>query len=88
MELGMLDLRTKTTILASAVALAFCIAPLAHAQEATTLSITLKDHRFVPAELIAPVNKPITIVVSNQDSEANVIASAVGALQSSNLASM
>jgi Cupredoxin-like domain len=67
MELGMLDLRTKTTILASAVALAFCIAPLAHAQEATTLSIALKDHRFVPAELTAPVNKPITIIVGNQD---------------------
>jgi hypothetical protein len=51
-ELGMPDLRTKTTILASAVAVAFCIAPLAHAHEATTLSITLKT---------ALVNKPITI---------------------------
>jgi heme/copper-type cytochrome/quinol oxidase subunit 2 len=39
----------------------------AHAQDATTLSIALKDHRFIPGEISAPANKPVTIVVSNQD---------------------
>jgi hypothetical protein len=67
MELDMLHIRTKTAILARAAALAFYVAPVAHAQEATALSIALKDHRFVPVELTAPANRPITIVVGNQD---------------------
>jgi hypothetical protein len=52
---------------ALAAALALGGAPLAYAQEATTLSIALKDHHFVPAELSAPANKPVVIIVSNQD---------------------
>jgi hypothetical protein len=52
----------------SALALALGAAPLAYAQEATTLAVALKGHRFVPAELTAPANKPVVIVVTNQDS--------------------
>ena len=37
------------------------------AEDATTVSITLKDHRFQPAEPHAPANKPITIIVKNLD---------------------
>jgi hypothetical protein len=51
----------------AAVIAVLVAAPLAQAQDATTLSIALKDHRFVPAELTAPANKPLVIVVSNQD---------------------
>jgi cupredoxin-like protein len=50
-----------------ASALPVAAASLAQAQETTTLSIALKDHRFVPAELTAPANKPVTIIVTNQD---------------------
>jgi hypothetical protein len=56
------------TIVMSAAALALCGAPLAHAQEATTVHVVLKDHRFVPAELTAPANKPVVVEVANQDS--------------------
>ena len=58
---------SKTVILASAVALAFSFAGLARAQDKATVSVALKDHRFVPAELEAPANKPVIIVVTNQD---------------------
>jgi hypothetical protein len=54
--------------LALAATLVLGAAPLADAQEATTLSVALKDHRFVPAELSASANKPVVIVVTNQDS--------------------
>jgi heme/copper-type cytochrome/quinol oxidase subunit 2 len=57
----------KAAILSSAVALALCGAPLARAQDAVSLHIALKDHRFVPAELAAPANKPVVIEVTNQD---------------------
>jgi hypothetical protein len=42
-------------------------APLAAADEATKISVTLKDHKFSPAEPTAPAGKPIVIEVENQD---------------------
>jgi plastocyanin len=44
-------------------------APLfdASAQDATKVSVTLKDHKFSPAELTAPAGKPLVIEVENQD---------------------
>ncbi len=54
-------------------ALALLIAsafPSARAEDATTISLTLKDRKFAPAEPAAPAGKPITIEVSNLDSTA------------------
>jgi len=39
----------------------------ASAQEATKVSLTLKDHKFSPAEPTAPAGKPVIIEVENQD---------------------
>ena len=36
-------------------------------EEPTKLTVTLKDHKFSPAELNAPAGKPIVIEVANQD---------------------
>jgi hypothetical protein len=58
---------TATLLWASAALLCLVGAPLAEAQETTTLSIALKGHRFVPAEAPAPANKPLVIEVTNQD---------------------
>lgn len=58
---------SKTAILSVTAALALTAIPRAGAQEATVLSIALKDHRFVPAELTAPANKPVVIEVTNED---------------------
>src|ERR1700754_1008721 len=44
-----------------------CGAPLAVAEDAARVSVTLKDHRFSPAEPTAPAGKPIIIDVSNLD---------------------
>jgi hypothetical protein len=41
--------------------------PALQAEEAVTLNIAMKDHRFQPAELQAPAGKPIVIVVKNLD---------------------
>jgi plastocyanin len=38
------------------------------AASAATVKVSLKDHRFAPAEITAPAGTPITIVVTNQDS--------------------
>ena len=57
----------KAIALTGAIAFALGIASFARAQETTTLAVALKDHRFVPAELTAPANKPVVIVVTNQD---------------------
>ena len=42
-------------------------APLAHADDATIVIVTIKDHKFIPAEPTGPANKPIVIEVTNQD---------------------
>ncbi len=39
----------------------------AGAQEAVSLSISIKNHRFQPAELQAPANVPIVLHVKNLD---------------------
>jgi plastocyanin len=43
------------------------MAPALKAEDAVTLNITMKDHRFQPAELHAPAHKPITIILKNLD---------------------
>jgi uncharacterized protein (DUF2141 family) len=58
----------KVSIASMAAALALVAAPLAHAEDATTLSLAIKGHHFTPAELEAPANKPIVIEVTNEDS--------------------
>ncbi len=45
----------------------FADAPVAVADEAAKVSVTLKDHRFSPAEPTAPAGKPIVIEVDNLD---------------------
>lgn len=41
---------------------------MACAQQPTTIPLTIKDHRFEPAEPHAPAGQPLTIVLKNLDS--------------------
>ena len=41
--------------------------PAARAEDAVTVNISLKEHRFQPAELHAPAGKPIVIILKNLD---------------------
>jgi hypothetical protein len=54
------------TMLLAAGALA--AAPPARAQQTATISVSVKNHRFQPAELHAPANVPIELRVKNLDS--------------------
>ena len=60
--------RLRAAILAFAAA---TLAPAggAYAQQAS-VSVSVKDHRFQPAELHAPANKPLAIHVKNLDKAA------------------
>ena len=51
-----------------AAALAVGAAPAALAQD-TTLQITVQNGKFSPAELQAPANKPLVIVIKNNDAK-------------------
>jgi hypothetical protein len=53
------------SLLAAAASVAW--APIALAEDAVTVRLSLKDHRFQPAEARAPAGKPITIQISNLD---------------------
>jgi hypothetical protein len=54
-------------ILAVATAFGFAAAASALADEPTKLTLTLKDHKFSPAEPTAPAGKPIALEIANQD---------------------
>lgn len=43
----------------------------ARAEDLATYSLTLKNHRFTPAEIHVPTGKPFFIVVANQDDTAD-----------------
>jgi len=50
-------------ILAASLALPWA----AQAEGAVTIDLTLKDHKFEPAEIRAPANTPIEITLKNED---------------------
>ncbi len=43
--------------------------PSAHAQEAATVSVSVENSRFMPAELVSPAHRPIVIRVINRDAK-------------------
>ena len=59
--------RTPLPLLALAIALAAGAAAPALADDATEVQITLKDHKFAPAETTVAAGKPIVIQLANQD---------------------
>ena len=42
----------------------------ARAEEPTAVELTIKDHRFMPAEIHVPAGKPTILTVQNQDATA------------------
>ena len=55
----------SASLLVASLALGF--APAALAAEPAKVSLTLKDHKFSPAEPTAPAGKPIVIELANHD---------------------
>jgi len=63
-------MKTAERLLALAALLALALAAQtfgAEAEQPAKVSLTLKDHKFSPAEPAAPAHKPIVIEVENQD---------------------
>src|SRR5580658_1245920 len=44
-----------------------CIPAPANAEEPATIEVTLKDHKFSPAEIHVPTGKPVILRITNQD---------------------
>ena len=64
----MLTIVTKHGLAAAALALGFLLAmPASRAEDTVTVNVSMKDHRFQPAELHAPAGKAIVIMVKNLD---------------------
>jgi plastocyanin len=58
---------TRPIILA--VGLVIALMTRANAQDVTTIEISVKDHRFEPAQVKAPAGKPLEFKVKNLDKE-------------------
>lgn len=59
--------RSHIGLCALALTAPILVAPAARAEDTVTVAVSLKNHQFQPAELHAPANKAITILVKNQD---------------------
>ena len=59
--------RRGVSIVGFGLALAFVSAASARAEESANVRVTLKDHRFSPAEPTVAAGKPVTIEVTNLD---------------------
>jgi hypothetical protein len=53
------------------LAFAAAASGVAVAEDLAAYSITLKNHRFAPAEIRVPTGKPFFIIVTNQDDTAD-----------------
>jgi heme/copper-type cytochrome/quinol oxidase subunit 2 len=58
---------SRVSILGAGLALALGLGPAAVADEPAKVNLTLKDHKFSPAEPAVPAGKPIVLEVVNQD---------------------
>ena len=58
-------LKQFMTMLLAAAALA--MPPFAHADEPVSIRLTIKDHKFEPAEIKAPAGKAVAITLKNEE---------------------
>jgi hypothetical protein len=58
------SLRRRT---AAAVLATFLVGSMVRADDATTIHVTIKDHKFTPSEIHVPADKPSVLVVKNED---------------------
>jgi hypothetical protein len=54
-----------------AAALAIGATGAAAAQDLPVIAVLLKDHKFTPAEIHAPTGKPLDLLVTNADNDAD-----------------
>lgn len=59
--------RTGAALAAAALWLCFGGVAQISAQQATTVQISIRNHRFQPTEIVAPANQPIVIRIKNLD---------------------
>ncbi len=58
----------RTRFLFPALFIAFGQAVPAIAEEVLNIDVTIKDHRFAPAEIHVPTGKPTQLTIKNEDS--------------------
>lgn len=60
-------MRSSRLLPSLAFAFAALALPMAHAADTPEFALTIKDHKFEPAELKVPAGKRVKLVVHNQD---------------------
>ena len=60
----------------AALVLAFAFSAALAADEPHVVSVTIKDHRFTPAEIHVPAGKPVRLDIANEDPTAEEFDSA------------
>jgi hypothetical protein len=61
----------RNTIVGAMIGMWLSLVGTCRAEDLQTFTLTLKAHRFIPAELHVPAGKPFFLVVSNQEDTAD-----------------
>lgn len=57
----------RAIVLTGILAMAMTWATLTHAEEAEVISVTIKNHKFIPDRIEVPSGKPFILMVKNDD---------------------
>src|SRR5215470_14792163 len=63
----MMRLCSRGSSLAAGLAAILCLAGAARAEEPIKLTITIKDHQFIPSKIMVPAGKPSVLTIRNED---------------------
>ncbi len=58
---------SRISVIGVAAVVGVTMAGLAAAEELTTIPVTIKDHRFNPAEIDVPAGKAVVLKIRNED---------------------
>jgi len=61
------DRPAHLTVGAALLAIGGMLSGPASADDPATIPVTIKDHRFSPAEIHVPAGKPVTLTIRNED---------------------
>jgi hypothetical protein len=54
-------------VVAAVIAIGLVVAPAGRADDVPNIPVTIKDHRFTPAEIHVPQGKPVILTITNSD---------------------
>jgi len=67
MVIGLCYWSGRVAVTAAVMTIGLVAAPAVNADDVSNIPVTIKDHRFTPAEIHVPQGKPVILTITNSD---------------------